>query len=171
MTIETELPAVKVKALEWKGMVPTAETIVGAYSIGRIGGNWSVGLLRHGNSYEAQIASGEAPLFEIALVAAKAAAQADYERRIISALTLKDDPGNGEAVLVPVEPPEALLRSMAIRYDHGLAVPGYYDQPIFGAENVGHARRMESTLTTMRQLYEEVVGKGFYRAAIPQKEG
>ncbi|MDV4166239.1 hypothetical protein R1538_34885 [Rhizobium leguminosarum] len=27
---------------------------------------------------------------------AKAAAQADYERRILSALTLKDDPGNGE---------------------------------------------------------------------------
>ena len=76
----------KVRALEWKGMAPTAETIVGVYSIGRIGGNWSVGLLRHGNSYEAQIASGEAPLFEIALVEAKAAAQGDYERRIRSAL-------------------------------------------------------------------------------------
>ncbi|MBX5021177.1 hypothetical protein [Rhizobium lentis] len=67
-------------------------------------------------------------------------------------------------VTVPVEPPEALLKSMAIRYDHGLGVPGYYDQQVFGAENVGHARRLESTMTTMRQLYEEVVGKGFYRA-------
>lgn len=78
--------AVKVKPLEWKGMVPTAETIVGEYSISRIGGNWSVGLLRHGNSYDVQIASGEAPLFEIALIEAKAAAQADYESRIRSAL-------------------------------------------------------------------------------------
>ncbi len=68
-------------------------------------------------------------------------------------------------VLIPREPPQDLLRSMAVRYDHGLGVPGYYDQPVFGAENVGHARRMEATLRTMAQLYEEVVGKGFYRPA------
>ncbi|WP_152971107.1 hypothetical protein [Rhizobium ecuadorense] len=70
-----------------------------------------------------------------------------------------------KTVAVPVDPPEALLRSMAIRYDHGLAIPGYYDKPIFGAENVGHGRRMESTMEIMRQLYEEVVGTGFYRPA------
>lgn len=70
-------------------------------------------------------------------------------------------------VMVPKEPTDELLRSMAIRYDHGLGVPGYYDQPIFGAENVGHARRLESAMTTMRQLHEEVVGTGFYRAPSP----
>jgi len=170
MTIETELPAVKVKELPWI-MDRVAETIVGTYSINRMGGEWNVRLGISPSDYGREIDFGIAADFEAALIEAKAAAKIDYEARILSALTLKDDPGNGEAVLVPVEPPEALLRSMAIRYDHGLAVPGYYDQPIFGAENVGHARRMESTLTTMRQLYEEVVGKGFYRAAIPQKEG
>ena len=66
-------------------------------------------------------------------------------------------------VRVPVEPTPELLRSMAIRYDHGLGVEGYYDQPIFGAENVGHAKRLEATIRTMRQLHEEVVGTGFYR--------
>lgn len=73
-------------------------------------------------------------------------------------------------VLVPVKPTDALLRSMAIRYDHGLGCPGYYDQPIFGAENVGHDRRLESTMTTMRQLHEEVVGTGFYRFPPPPSE-
>ncbi len=71
--------------------------------------------------------------------------------------------------LVPVEPTPELLRSMAMRYDHGLGMPGYYDQPIFGAENVGHAKRLEATIRTMRQLHEEVVGAGFYQsAAAPQ---
>ncbi len=76
-------------------------------------------------------------------------------------------------VIVPVEPTDELLRSMAIRYDHGLGVPGYYDQRVFGAENVGHARRMESTIRTMHQLHEEVVGKGFYRPSLhaPIPEG
>lgn len=95
MTKETELPAVKVKALEWKGLVPKAETIVGEYSIGRIGGSWNVWLTKHVGSYDTHIASGETVGFEEALTEAKAAAQADYERRIISALALKDDPGNG----------------------------------------------------------------------------
>ncbi len=75
-------------------------------------------------------------------------------------------------VVISAEPTDDLLRSMAIRYDHGLGVPGYYDQPVFGAENGGHARRMEATITTMRQLHEEVVGKGFYEpplhAPIPE---
>lgn len=30
-------------------------------------------------------------------------------------------------VIVPVEPTDELLMSMAVRYDHGLGVPGYYD--------------------------------------------
>lgn len=71
-------------------------------------------------------------------------------------------PVGADAVMVPKEPSEGVLVSMAIRYDHGLGVPGYYDQPLFGAENGGHKRRMESTVAKMRQLYEEVVGAGFY---------
>lgn len=65
--------------------------------------------------------------------------------------------------LVPVEPTPELLHSMAVRYDHGLGVPGYYDRPIFGGDGIGHARRLEATITTMRQLHEEVVGTGFYK--------
>lgn len=69
---------------------------------------------------------------------------------------------------MPKEPPAGLLMSMAIRFDHGLGVPGYYD----GMANlwppearVTHAQRLESTLRTMRQLYEEVSGYGFYSIA------
>lgn len=58
-------------------------------------------------------------------------------------------------VLVPREPTEAMLKSMAVRYDHGLGVPGYYDQPMFVGLQLSHAQRFESTLRTMRQLYEE----------------
>lgn len=67
--------------------------------------------------------------------------------------------------LVPVEPTDALLRSMAIRYDHGLGVPGYYDQPPVARDGITHEMRLKSALTTMRQLHEEVVGTGF--AACP----
>lgn len=65
--------------------------------------------------------------------------------------------------LVPVEPTEELLRSMAVRYDHGLGCPGYYDQ--FGEGE--QEKRLRATMTTMRQLHEEVVGTGFYRSASP----
>jgi hypothetical protein len=68
-------------------------------------------------------------------------------------------------VTVPVEPSTGLLVSMAIRADHALGVPGYYDQPLMQRLNgVGHARMLESTMQTMRQLHEEVVGTGFYRS-------
>lgn len=72
-------------------------------------------------------------------------------------------------VLVPVEPAPGLLMSMAIRHDHGLGMPGYYDglraalpddHPM---KSVTHAQRLESTLRQMRQLHEEVVGAGFYK--------
>lgn len=69
-------------------------------------------------------------------------------------------------VVVPVKPTDALLYSMAVRYDHGLGVPGYYDQDIFGIKGVSHERRLESAIGTMRQLHEEVVGTGFYRIAL-----
>jgi hypothetical protein len=52
---------------------------------------------------------------------------------------------------------------MAIRYDHGLAIPNYYDTlPIqFGQT---HKQRFDATISVMRQLYEEVSGHGFYSA-------
>lgn len=65
-------------------------------------------------------------------------------------------------VLIPFEPTEALLESMAVRYDHGLGCPGYYDQPMFKSDT-SHQERLESTIRTMRQIHEEVVGAGFYK--------
>ena len=70
---------------------------------------------------------------------------------------------NKASVTIPADPSDDLLRSMAVRYDHGLGIPGYYDQPLFGGEVVSHEKRMESAMRTMRQLHEEVVGVGFYR--------
>lgn len=66
------------------------------------------------------------------------------------------------------EPSPGLLMSMAMRYDHGLALPGYYDQMNAAMKTAGmepkatHAERLKSTLRTMRQLWEEVTGNGFY---------
>ena len=75
-------------------------------------------------------------------------------------------PPQGEGPKV-AEPSPGLLMSMAIRYDHALGCPGYYDHPLVGTPGITHAQRLLSTLTTMRQLWEEVVGQGFYR---PEKE-
>jgi len=75
--------------------------------------------------------------------------------------------GEGMA-LVPVEPTLGLLMSMALRYDHALGFPKYYDQPFLAGPNKPtHAQRLESALTTMRQIHEEVVGAGFYH---PERE-
>lgn len=72
------------------------------------------------------------------------------------------------AVAVPKEPPPGLLMSMAIRFDHGLGMPGYYDAaPFRRPGQPSHTQRLEATLRTMRQLYEEVSGHGFYR---PERE-
>lgn len=66
------------------------------------------------------------------------------------------------------EPSTGLLVSMAIRYDHGLGMPGFYDSDFLRKEgDPSHQQRLESTLRTMRQLWEEVSGNGFYR---PEKE-
>ncbi len=75
--------------------------------------------------------------------------------------------------MLPKNPAPGLLMSMALRYDHALGVPGYYDE-LFGKGE--HEKRLQSALRLMRQLYEEVAGVGFYRpereaeyaAAIPQ---
>lgn len=76
-------------------------------------------------------------------------------------------PARGEAV--PPEtnatPPVGLLVSMAIRLDHGLGCPGYYDSPAFSASGLTHKRRLESAMSTARELWEEVTGHGFYSPA------
>jgi len=69
-------------------------------------------------------------------------------------------------VSLPQEPPAGLLMSMALRFDHGLGCGGYYDAICGDGE---HQKRLESTLTVMRQLYEEVSGHGFY--SLEQKGG
>ena len=75
-------------------------------------------------------------------------------------------PAKADEVIVPVEPSRELLMSMALRLDHGLGCPGYYDQPIFGSGvGVTHAQRLESALSDMRKVYEEVTGQGFYSPA------
>ena len=75
------------------------------------------------------------------------------------------DPAKGYA-LVPIKPSPGLLMSMAIRSDHGLGVPGYYDTALMlkGGHGITHARRVECALSDMRKLHEEVVGVGFYSA-------
>jgi hypothetical protein len=69
------------------------------------------------------------------------------------------------AATLPKVAPPGLLMSMAIRFDHGLACPGYYDalRSLCSVGEPSHAKRLESTLTIMRQLYEEVSGYGFYK--------
>ena len=63
--------------------------------------------------------------------------------------------------IVPIEPPIELLISMALRIDHGLGCPGYYDcLPIQLGPT--HKQRMDATIADMRRVYEEAVGKGFY---------
>lgn len=79
------------------------------------------------------------------------------------------DVPSDEWVLVPKEPSEGRLISMAIRSDHGLGVPGFYDQKFLRSANNGatHLRIFNATIGTMRQLYEEATGQGFYR---PERE-
>lgn len=73
-------------------------------------------------------------------------------------------PGAGPAP--PSGPSVGLLMSMAIRFDHALGVPGYYDTQLFGKRiggEISHEDRLRMTLAQMRQVWEEVVGKGFYK--------
>lgn len=71
-------------------------------------------------------------------------------------------------VLVSVEPTPGLLMSMAIRGDHALGCPGYYDQEMFKANgHVSHQRTLEVAISEARKQHEEVVGAGFYS---PERE-
>lgn len=71
-------------------------------------------------------------------------------------------------VLVPVEPTEGRLMSMALRSDHALGFPGYYDQEMLRYPGgPTHQQRLEAAISDARRHYEEVVGTGFYS---PDKE-
>jgi hypothetical protein len=98
---------------------------------------------------------------------------AEYEKQItafiarVRTLDAAAPAQAGEWVTVPREAPPGLLVSMAIRADHGLGCPGYYDTPMFSSDGIGHKRRMEAAVATARQMHEEVVGTGFYT---PERE-
>ena len=75
-------------------------------------------------------------------------------------------------VSISTTPPKGLLESMAMRYDHAFGLSyGMTDEEIQAikrdypimARQYYTFRERESLLTTMRQLHEEVVGKGFYK--------
>jgi len=68
--------------------------------------------------------------------------------------------------LVPIEPSPGLLMRMAIRNNHGLGIPRYYDQPLLIKANHGvtHARLLQRAISEMRKIHDEVVGDGFYSA-------
>lgn len=70
---------------------------------------------------------------------------------------------------LPLNAPPGLLMSMALRYDHALGCPGYYDQEFLAQPGVTHEMRLKSTLNIMQQLYEEVAGFGFYKPELEQK--
>jgi hypothetical protein len=77
--IERLRAAPKVKPLEWDDV--QADSVFGVYDFGRIGGIWTLRLDGH------DIETGVSTNYRTAAGDAKAAAQADYERRILSALT------------------------------------------------------------------------------------
>jgi len=62
----------------------------------------------------------------------------------------------GDLLLVPKTPSEACLCSMAMRYRHDF---GLLDQVM-----------QESCLITMRQLYEEATGQGFYKLGSEERK-
>lgn len=68
--------------------------------------------------------------------------------------------------LVPKNPSTGKLVSMALRYDHGLGLPEFYNS--LTGDPQEHQRRLTSTISTMRQLYKEAVDNGFYRPELEE---
>ena len=73
-------------------------------------------------------------------------------------------------ITIPTTPPRGLLESMAMRYNHSFWHElSDTDIELMRAENLLWGRQFltsqekKSLLGTMRQLHEEVVGKGFYK--------
>jgi hypothetical protein len=70
--------AIKIKPLEWDANI--ASSPVGSYRYGRVGGEWTLYF------NERRIKADMQPDFQKAGSAARAAAQADFEARILSAI-------------------------------------------------------------------------------------
>jgi hypothetical protein len=85
----------------------------------------------------------------------------NYDLDLPMSFTLAAIRAAGWAV-VPVEPTDGLLMSMALRADHGLGCSGYYDVP-GGEPWQTHARHLEMAISEARKQHEEVVGTGFYK--------
>lgn len=66
---------------------------------------------------------------------------------------------------VPAIPEPACLDSMCMRYDHGFGIKrlNTWVNPIREETDEEFERRRESTRSTMRQLYEEATGQGFFK--------
>lgn len=79
------------------------------------------------------------------------------------------EPSHSDRATFPLEPTDGLLMSMAMRFDHSIASPGLHDRinDLF-PDSATHAQTLASTIATMRQLHEEVVGTGYYS---PELEG
>lgn len=95
MTIETELPAVKIKPLEWDAPDSwnIAKSIVGNYVVRPcLARDYSHKWLMRPSGQETC-----GPLYD-SEAEAQAAAQADYERRVLSALVPSDDLKEAEGV-------------------------------------------------------------------------
>lgn len=78
---------------------------------------------------------------------------------------------DNEQVIIPVKASKALLHSMAVRYDHSLGISeGMTDDEIIAMRKSSPimacmyrtSQEREGLMTTMKQLHEEVVGRGFY---------
>lgn len=72
--------------------------------------------------------------------------------------------------VIPREPPDGLLVSMALRLDHGLLAPQTQIAKLREGATLGDIletpeqmqRRVQMRLSNMRKVYEEVSGTGFY---------
>lgn len=85
------------------------------------------------------------------------------EARLAYAYKLIDRLNGAEALPkgLPEEPPPSLLYSMAMRYRHDFGLKKNPEDGPLSSGCTDEERR--AILTTMRQLYEEVAGHGFYR--------
>ena len=107
-------------------------------------------------------AKSQHPAWPVMPDVANAAYQLGFERGKEARAALAAPAVPEGYALVPIEPSPGKLISMAIRHDHGLGLPGYYDRDGFFGNGVSHQQRLESIIGQMRQLHEEVVGSGFY---------
>lgn len=86
---------------------------------------------------------------------------ADYKNQTTN--RSDNDALTSRSTVLPVTPPDGLLHSMAVRFDHGLGCPGFYDQDIYSQSGKSHKERYDNAIQTMSQLYEEVSGHGFFK--------